>query len=113
MINKIDNSNSFKGNIIVSTWKDMRPNVKTYRTTIAQDNMLHDFFNDKAPLFDTSYLSKSNSIFFQKLLETMFLIKLPFLKTPKSVYNYGDCIHIQDNCYKLLNGSEITIEFFK
>ena len=112
MINKISNVN-FGHQIEVSVWHNMKPSRKVFAIKKGQSDVLQEFFRDKSMLFEEEYLSKSNANFIQKMIENIIGYKLPFTRTPKTVYNYGDSVIIQDSQYKILNGAEIKIDFNK
>ncbi len=112
MINNVNNVN-FGHHIEIYVWNNMKPNRKIYNMKKGQSELIQEFFKDKAPLYEESYLSKNHSNFIQKVIEEIVGYKLPFTKTNKTVYNYGDSIILQDSKYKILNGAEVKFDFNK
>ena len=107
---KAINNISMRGNLVVTTWNNMKPTHHRYKTTRAQDLLVKEFLKGKTEACQESGLSKGNSDFIQKLFEYFTGKTFNNNSAKKSVINHGNEIYIHDNNFKLTDGVEFFLE---
>ena len=110
-MDKINNSISFKGDMMITTWKKAEPKLTILKTTEGQDRLLQSFVRAKSIMNENVELSRKDSDFLHGLIEKFSGKKFHNTKGKKVVYDSGDSIHIRDYDSRLLGGVDVSVDF--